>query len=116
MILVTYLNPQGQERVGVRVQNRLTKTSHIVDAMGAFEWIAGARKFPVMPTDMLTLIREQAQMLPTMIQVVVSFQEGKLPQNLLVAENQVKLLSPVPRPLSMRDGYAFRQHVEAARR
>ena len=29
---------------------------------------------------------------------------------------QVKLLSPIPRPVSMRDGYAFRQHVEAARR
>ncbi len=28
----------------------------------------------------------------------------------------VQLLSPVPRPTSMRDGYAFRQHVEAARR
>jgi fumarylacetoacetate (FAA) hydrolase len=28
----------------------------------------------------------------------------------------VKLLAPVPRPTSMRDGYAFRQHVEAARR
>jgi len=26
------------------------------------------------------------------------------------------LLAPVPRPTSMRDGYAFRQHVEAARR
>jgi fumarylacetoacetate (FAA) hydrolase len=25
-------------------------------------------------------------------------------------------MSPVPRPTSMRDGYAFRQHVEAARR
>lgn len=28
----------------------------------------------------------------------------------------VKILSPIPRPPSMRDGYAFRQHVEAARR
>ncbi len=28
----------------------------------------------------------------------------------------VRLLAPVPRPTSMRDGYAFRQHVEAARR
>lgn len=27
-----------------------------------------------------------------------------------------KLYAPVPRPTSMRDGYAFRQHVEAARR
>jgi len=29
---------------------------------------------------------------------------------------EVRLLAPVPRPTSMRDGYAFRQHVEAARR
>lgn len=30
--------------------------------------------------------------------------------------SDVTLLAPVPRPTSMRDGYAFRQHVEAARR
>src|SRR2546429_9755133 len=31
-------------------------------------------------------------------------------------EGDLKLLSPIPRPASMRDGYAFRQHVETARR
>src|ERR1700761_306300 len=31
-------------------------------------------------------------------------------------ENQYELLAPVPRPTSCRDGYAFRQHVAAARR
>ncbi len=30
--------------------------------------------------------------------------------------NEVKLLAPVPHPSSLRDGYAFRQHVETARR
>jgi fumarylacetoacetate (FAA) hydrolase len=30
--------------------------------------------------------------------------------------NDFTLLAPVPRPTSCRDGYAFRQHVEAARR
>jgi fumarylacetoacetate (FAA) hydrolase len=30
--------------------------------------------------------------------------------------DEVELLSPIPKPNSMRDGYAFRQHVEAARR
>ncbi len=30
--------------------------------------------------------------------------------------SEVKLLAPVPRPASCRDGYAFRQHVAAARR
>ncbi|MDZ4675951.1 MAG: fumarylacetoacetate hydrolase family protein [Oligoflexia bacterium] len=29
---------------------------------------------------------------------------------------QVELLAPVPKPPSMRDGYAFRQHVQTARR
>jgi fumarylacetoacetate (FAA) hydrolase len=30
--------------------------------------------------------------------------------------SSVTLMAPVPHPTSMRDGYAFRQHVEAARR
>lgn len=30
--------------------------------------------------------------------------------------SEVELLAPIPHPTSMRDGYAFRQHVEAARR
>jgi fumarylacetoacetate (FAA) hydrolase len=29
---------------------------------------------------------------------------------------RVNILAPIPRPLSIRDGYAFRQHVETARR
>src|SRR5580693_5187627 len=29
---------------------------------------------------------------------------------------KIKLLAPVPNPASLRDGYAFRQHVETARR
>lgn len=34
----------------------------------------------------------------------------------ITAPDDAKLMAPVPRPSSMRDGYAFRQHVEAARR
>ena len=33
-----------------------------------------------------------------------------------VPAGKTKLLSPIPQPPSMRDGYAFRQHVETARR
>lgn len=32
------------------------------------------------------------------------------------ASSKVRLLSPIPRPPSMRDAYAFRQHVETSRR
>ncbi|GIV53869.1 MAG: fumarylacetoacetase [Candidatus Kapaibacterium sp.] len=34
----------------------------------------------------------------------------------LVPIEQAQLAAPIPRPSSLRDGYAFRQHVEAARR
>ena len=42
--------------------------------------------------------------------------EGKLPAAAIVPAASAKLLAPIPRPPSMRDGYAFRQHVETARR
>ena len=63
----------------------------------------------------------------TLPQDMITFLEGfdhnvEVAQKLLessdasFSRNEVTLLSPVPRPTSMRDGYAFRQHVEAARR
>lgn len=41
---------------------------------------------------------------------------GALPEALFVPLAGTELLAPIPRPTSMRDGYAFRQHVESARR
>jgi fumarylacetoacetate (FAA) hydrolase len=37
-------------------------------------------------------------------------------KNARLLTERLQLLAPVPRPTSMRDGYAFRQHVESARR
>jgi fumarylacetoacetate (FAA) hydrolase len=42
--------------------------------------------------------------------------EGTRTSNRGIPLNDVRLLSPVPFPTSCRDGYAFRQHVAAARR
>jgi fumarylacetoacetate (FAA) hydrolase len=42
--------------------------------------------------------------------------EGKRSVSEAKAYNEVSLLAPVPFPASCRDGYAFRQHVAAARR
>ena len=43
-------------------------------------------------------------------------EEGRIAQGKGVPADAVQLLSPVPFPTSCRDGYAFRQHVAAARR
>jgi fumarylacetoacetate (FAA) hydrolase len=40
----------------------------------------------------------------------------RLPEGLFVPLAGTELAAPIPRPTSMRDGYAFRQHVESARR
>jgi len=40
--------------------------------------------------------------------------EGKITSN--VEDPNLKLLAPVPKPIACRDAYAFRQHVETARR
>ncbi len=37
-------------------------------------------------------------------------------QRLGIPVSEIRLLAPVPNPSSLRDGYAFRQHVETARR
>ncbi len=45
-----------------------------------------------------------------------SIKEGRIGVNYAVAVDSVPMLSPIPFPASCRDGYAFRQHVEAARK
>lgn len=39
-----------------------------------------------------------------------------LPESVFADKAGLELLAPLPRPVSVRDGYAFRQHVETARR
>jgi fumarylacetoacetate (FAA) hydrolase len=51
---------------------------------------------------------------------IAAHTEKKLPETtdgpMTLPVSSVTLLAPIPRPPSMRDGYAFRQHVETARR
>jgi fumarylacetoacetate (FAA) hydrolase len=61
---------------------------------------------PRLAVDMLTLIREQDELMPL----------ARAATGPLLDPAGVTLLAPVPRPVAMRDGYAFRQHVATARR
>jgi len=66
---------------------------------------------PRLAVDMLTLIRRQDELMPLARILVLA-----PPPAALVEAGSVRLLAPIPRPVSMRDGYAFRQHVLTARR
>jgi fumarylacetoacetate (FAA) hydrolase len=69
----------------------------------------------------LALIEHGTQGTDAAKDVLAANAEKKLPDShaggpMYLAIGAVTLLSPIPRPPSMRDGYAFRQHVETARR
>ncbi|HKB72012.1 MAG TPA: fumarylacetoacetate hydrolase family protein [Thermoanaerobaculia bacterium] len=67
---------------------------------------------PELDVPMLELVRRSPALLPVARSVVA----GPVPDRAIVPLSEARLLAPIPRPPSMRDGYAFRQHVETARR
>ena len=67
------------------------------------------------PQEMLQLIQKNETLLPLLRQLEQKALAGQL-NSALIELTDAQLLSPLPNPTSMRDGYAFRQHVEAARR
>jgi fumarylacetoacetate (FAA) hydrolase len=65
----------------------------------------------------LGFIEHNAEARPAADTMVAWHSEKKLPPAVRVHPlTEVTLLAPIPRPPSMRDGYAFRQHVETARK
>jgi len=69
----------------------------------------------------LRFIERADDLRPLANEVLERQRRGDLPERtdagpLCLPASTARLLAPIPRPPSMRDGYAFRQHVETARR
>jgi len=103
MKLCTILR-NGEERLGVLVGDQ------ILDVASCS--IAGA------PADMLAYLQGGDAARHAVEQAIAWFTGAgaALQASSSVAVSDAVFCAPVPRPTSMRDGYAFRQHVEAARR
>jgi len=71
---------------------------------------------PDLPNSMSMFLNYWEDAFPMAQGGVMMIEEGKISQNKGVPFDSVQILAPVPFPASCRDGYAFRQHVEAARR
>ncbi len=69
---------------------------------------------PQLPNTMRTMLADWEMNSEKARAAEARIQEGGIPSD--GAINEVELLAPVPNPTSCRDGYAFRQHVAAARR
>jgi len=124
--LVTYYTKRfsnDRERAGILLGD------HILDLETAYRWFEHDRghrdDLPSLRDryglGVLGFIEHARDARPAADAIVARAAEGKLPATydgtpLKIAPSDAKLLSPIPRPPSMRDGYAFRQHVETARK
>lgn len=71
---------------------------------------------PDLPNSMNMFLTYWEDSYPVAQAGALMLQEGTRTSNKRQSINEVQLLAPVPFPTSCRDGYAFRQHVAAARR
>ena len=100
MKLVSYLK-EGHEQLAILVDGLL----YDMDAL-----------HPELPNSMNMFLNYWDEVFPFAQSAELSVREGKAFRNRPLAIEDVHVLAPVPLPASCRDGYAFRQHVAAARR
>lgn len=117
MKLVTFINKEDEESFGIlqgeNVINLLDAAQHYCGLSGgASEY--SKLEYMVTINDFLFGGAEANEFLENILRWMNHHQEEV--KELAVPVSEVQLLAPIPHPTSMRDGYAFRQHVEAARR
>jgi fumarylacetoacetate (FAA) hydrolase len=101
MKLVSYLTPDGRDQLAFWVDD------HIYDCDMLHPELAGS---------MGLFLHYWEDMFPIAQQVNEAIKNGKVSADKGQPIQGLHLLAPVPFPTSCRDGYAFRQHVAAARR
>lgn len=100
MKLVSYLR-EGHDRVGVLVNDRVYDMEVL---------------HPDLPTSMGLLLNFWEDSFPVAQAAIEFIESGRIRAEKGQPLQDLQLLAPVPYPTSCRDGYAFRQHVAAARR
>lgn len=100
MKLVSYLE-EDRDRLGIRINEMLYDMEVL---------------HPDLPTSMGMFLNFWEDAFPVAQAGELMLREGTRASNKGVPIKDVQLLAPVPLPVSCRDGYAFREHVAAARR
>lgn len=100
MKLVSYLKDE-HDQLAFLVNGKLYNAEHL---------------HPDLPNTMGMFLTYWAESFAVAQEGVRMIEEGRIAESKGIAIDSVQLLAPVPFPTSCRDGYAFRQHVAAARR
>lgn len=104
MKLVTYIE-FGKEQLGLVINNRVYNLRLAAS-------IKSALKMPDNMKDFLKSGPHVMQVAREINELIKSGMMGTKSNDI----NRLNVMAPITRPASLRDGYAFRQHVEAARR
>ncbi len=113
MRLISYMASDGSERAGL-----LATTVAGADGMASADAapldlsLSAAALGLALPATMGDLLSRWPEATAAAARILSAHRAGRR----LVEAKVARLLAPVPHPGSCRDGYAFRQHVEAARR
>ncbi|MFB6455752.1 fumarylacetoacetate hydrolase family protein [Chitinophaga sp. Hz27] len=101
MKLVTYLREEA-DQLAILVDGQLYNTQDL---------------HPDLPTNMQMFLLQWEEVIEIALQADAQLKSGFKPRGVHgIPYDSVHILAPVPFPTSCRDGYAFRQHVAAARR
>jgi fumarylacetoacetate (FAA) hydrolase len=100
MQLVTYIN-DDQQQLGILINGNLYATESL---------------HPDLPVSMSMFLNYWDDVLPLAKAVEQRIKDGTGRTAYGIPYSEATILAPVPHPSSCRDGYAFRQHVAAARR
>jgi fumarylacetoacetate (FAA) hydrolase len=100
MKLVTYIKDE-HEQLGVLVDDLI----YDMDSL-----------HPDLPSSMSMFLNYWEDSFPVAQACLENVQEGRLVSRDVKSVEELQFFAPVPFPTSCRDGYAFRQHVAAARR
>lgn len=125
MRFVTFLDtPDSIPQLGLVLESPTLKLDCVVHLSAAFKLYEkhvrhslGEETFIVQKygDDLLGLIERYEAIKPALEEILLLVKKGQLGLNMRPL-HEVTLLSPLVRPTSMRDGYAFRQHVLTARK
>jgi fumarylacetoacetate (FAA) hydrolase len=118
MKLVTYRTPgETSNRTG---RTGILIDAHVLDlgpAVREFLALNPLQSHLTFGADSVLEMLQQWEIAEQLLPLVIEWARGgDASRGLFRRLDDVELMAPVPRPTSMRDGYAFRQHVEAARR
>lgn len=101
MRLVSFLNSDKMERMGLWVDGRIYD-------LGKTAGLLSEKQY----SNILDFLEDCEKAMEAGHRVAQAIKEGKIED----FEQNINLLAPVPHPRSLRDAYAFRQHVETARK